>query len=167
MNMSKKAVFLDRDGVINREVGDYIKRFEDFEILPHVRHALKILHEAGFHLIIITNQGGIAKKLYDRHEMDKMHDYLNAELAPSGISFTDIYFCPHHPQTSNCLCRKPEPLMVEKALSKHGIDPAFSWFIGDKERDIVCGEGAGVKGILIEPNEDWTPHAERIIALSK
>ncbi len=57
--------------------------------------------------------------------------------------------------------------MVEKALSKHGIDPALSWFIGDKERDIVCGEGAGVKGILIEPNEDWTPHAERIIALSK
>lgn len=163
MNKSKKAVFLDRDGVINREVGDYIKRFEDFEILPHVRHALKILHEAGFHLIIITNQGGIAKNMYSRDEMDQMHAYLQSELEPSGITFTDIYFCPHHPVTSNCLCRKPESLLVEKALSKHDLDPRLCWFIGDKERDVVCGEGAGVRGILIEPNEDWTKHAEQII----
>ncbi|OYU94488.1 MAG: histidinol phosphate phosphatase [Bacteroidetes bacterium B1(2017)] len=164
MKNSNKAVFLDRDGVINKEVGDYIKRFEDFEILSHVRHGLKILTEAGFKLIIITNQGGIAKGMYTRHEMDKMHAYLAAELEPSGVVFTDVYFCPHHPQTSNCLCRKPESLLVEKAISKHDIDASQSYFIGDKERDIVCGEGAGVKGILIEPNEDWTPHVEKIIS---
>jgi D-glycero-D-manno-heptose 1,7-bisphosphate phosphatase len=161
--MSKKAVFLDRDGVINREVGDYIKRFEDFEILPHVRHALKILHEAGFHLIIITNQGGIAKGMYQREEMHKMHTYLSEELSVEGIKFDDIYFCPHHPAKGNCLCRKPESLMVEKAISKHGINPELSYFIGDKERDIVCGQGAGVTGILIEPNENWIPIVEKII----
>jgi D-glycero-D-manno-heptose 1,7-bisphosphate phosphatase len=162
MNKKQKAIFLDRDGVLNHEVGDYIKRFEDFKILPHVIPGLKIFTEAGYLLVIITNQGGIAKGLYDRHEMDKMHAYLNAELAKENIHFADIYFCPHHPQTTECLCRKPGSLLVEKALSKHNINPSLSFFIGDKQRDIVCGEAAGVKGILIEPNEDWVPHAEKI-----
>ncbi|MDZ4668789.1 MAG: HAD family hydrolase [bacterium] len=164
MNEGKKCVFLDRDGVINKEVGDYIQRFEDFEILPHVRHGLKLLSDAGYLLIIVTNQGGLAKELYSIETLNQMHDYLSAELAPSGIYFTDIYFCSHHPVTGNCLCRKPDSLLVEKAISKHHIDAAQSYFIGDKERDIVCGEGAGVKGILIEPNEDWIPHTEKILA---
>jgi|Laugresubdmm15sn_1035100.scaffolds.fasta_scaffold06793_1 D-glycero-D-manno-heptose 1,7-bisphosphate phosphatase len=163
MNNSNKCVFLDRDGVINKEIGDYVKRFEDFEILPHVRHGLKILTEAGFKLIIITNQGGIAKGMYQREEMHKMHTYLSEELSVEGIKFDDIYFCPHHPEKGNCLCRKPESLMVEKAISKHGINPELSYFIGDKERDIVCGQGAGVTGILIEPNENWIPIVEKII----
>lgn len=163
MKEGKKAFFLDRDGVINKEVGDYIKRFEDFEILPHVRHGLKLLGEAGYELIIITNQGGIAKKEYPKSEMEKMHQYLAKEMEESGVVFADMYFCPHHPQTGNCLCRKPESLLVEKAISKHGIDPKQSYFIGDKERDIVCGEAAGVRGILIEANENWLPLIEAII----
>ena len=164
MNKGKKCVFLDRDGVINKEVGDYIQRFEDFEILHHVRHGLKLLSDAGYLLIIITNQGGLAKGLYSLETLNKMHQYMEEELEPSGIKFADIYFCPHHPNFGECLCRKPESLLVEKALSKHGIDPSLSYFIGDKERDVVCGEGAGVKGILIEPNENWIPDVEQIIA---
>jgi D-glycero-D-manno-heptose 1,7-bisphosphate phosphatase len=163
MNSSNKCVFLDRDGVINKEVGDYIKRLEDFEILPHVIPGLKILTQAGYKLIIITNQGGIAKGLYTQAEMNKMHHYLTKELSAYGVEFADIYFCPHHPEKSNCLCRKPDSIMVEKALSKHRINPSLSYFIGDKERDIVCGQKVGVAGILIESNENWIPLVQKII----
>ncbi|MDP1727066.1 MAG: HAD family hydrolase [Bacteroidota bacterium] len=154
--MKNKAIFLDRDGVLNKELGDYITCYEDFFILPHVFEGLKILQQHGYLLIVITNQGGIAKKLYTLDELNKMHNYLRGELLKNGVILTDIYFCPHHPILGNCLCRKPGSLLVEKALSKYNIDPAQSFFIGDKIRDIECGEAAGVKGVFIEPNEDWT-----------
>ncbi len=160
MNAQKKAVFLDRDGVINVERGDYISRFEDFEILPHVAPGLQCLRDAGFIFIVITNQGGIAKGLYDVNELSKMHAYMESELLNIGVQFADIYYCPHHPDFGNCLCRKPHSLLVEKAISKHRINPENSIFIGDKPRDIACGEAAGVKGILIEPNENWISKIE-------
>ncbi len=160
MNAQKKAVFLDRDGVINVERGDYISRFEDFEILPHVAPGLQSLRDAGFIFIVITNQGGIAKGLYDVNELSKMHAYMESELLNIGVQFADIYYCPHHPDFGNCLCRKPHSLLVEKAISKHRINPENSIFIGDKPRDIACGEAAGVKGILIEPNENWISKIE-------
>ncbi len=160
--MKNKAIFLDRDGVLNQEVGDYIMRLEDFKILPHVFEGLRILHDAGYLLIVITNQGGIAKKLYSMLELKKMHDYLESELAGQGVQLTDIYFCPHHPVSGNCLCRKPGSLLVEKALSKYDIDPLHSYFIGDKIRDIECGEAAGVKGIFIQANENWVPIVKKL-----
>ena len=160
MNAQKKAVFLDRDGVINVERGDYISRFEDFEILPHVAPGLQCLRDAGFIFIVITNQGGIAKGLYDVNELSKMHAFMEIELLNIGVQFADIYYCPHHPDFGNCLCRKPHSLLVEKAISKHRINPENSIFIGDKPRDIACGEAAGVKGILIEPNENWISKIE-------
>lgn len=157
MNGQKKAVFLDRDGVINLERGDYIKRFEDFEILPHLVQGLELLRDAGFIFIVITNQGGIAKGLYDETELTKMHSYMEIEMQKHSIQFHDVYYCPHHPDYGHCLCRKPNSLLVEKAISKHHINPENSIFIGDKPRDIACGEAVGVKGILIEPNENWIP----------
>lgn len=160
MNAQKKAVFLDRDGVINVERGDYISRFSDFEILPHVAPGLQLLRDAGYIFIVITNQGGIAKGLYDVAELTKMHTYMENELQKHNIQFQDVYYCPHHPDFGQCLCRKPNSLLVEKALSKHRINPENSIFIGDKPRDIACGEAAGVKGILIEPNENWIPKIE-------
>ncbi|MBC7384167.1 MAG: HAD family hydrolase [Bacteroidia bacterium] len=160
--MKNKAVFLDRDGVLNEEVGDYIMRFEDFKILPHVAKGLVDLHRAGYLLIVITNQGGLAKQLYTEETLAKMHQYMSDELLKAGVFFTDIYFCAHHPVKGNCLCRKPGSLLVEKALSKHNIDPLQSYFIGDKIRDIMCGQAVEVKGILIEPNEDWSIYATQI-----
>lgn len=160
--MTNKAVFLDRDGVLNQELGDYIKRFEDFKILPHVIEGLKILKDAGYLLVVITNQGGLAKKEYGLSDLNQMHAFMVSELAKHEIEFADIYYCPHHPITGNCLCRKPGSLLVEKALSKHDIDPLKSFFIGDKERDIVCGEEVGVTGFLIDPNENWIPIAQKI-----
>lgn len=155
-----RAVFLDRDGVINLEVGDYIKSFADFKLLPHALKHIAALSQKGVKVFVITNQGGIAKQLYTVAELEKMHQYMFAEVEKAGGEITEAYFCPHHPDFGMCLCRKPGSLMVQKAIAKYNINPATSIFIGDKERDVVCAEGAGVKGYLIKENEDW----ERLIA---
>ena len=111
--MTKKAIFLDRDGVLNQEVGDYIKRFDDIKILPHVFDGLKILQKAGYLLIVITNQGGLAKGEYSLNDLNQMHDFLRSEISKSDVTITDIFYCPHHPVSGNCLCRKPGSLLVE------------------------------------------------------
>ncbi len=159
----RKAVFLDRDGVLNREVGEYIKKPEDFEVLPHIIKPLKMLADAGFLLIVVTNQGGIAKGLYTLQNLQQMHKILVGFLSQHQIQLTDIYFCPHHPDFSNCLCRKPHSLLVEKAIAKYNINPKQSYFIGDKQRDIDAGKGADVAGFLIEANADWQVVAQNII----
>jgi D-glycero-D-manno-heptose 1,7-bisphosphate phosphatase len=152
----KKAVFLDRDGVINVEVGDYIKKIEDFFVLEHAVVNIKKLHAAGYKIIVITNQGGIAKGMYTLNELHSMHDKMLAQFHAEGADVDEVYYCPHHPDFGMCLCRKPSSLLVEKALAKFNIDPAQSIFIGDKQRDIESANGAGVKGFLIHENEDWS-----------
>ena len=147
-----KAVLLDRDGVLNKERGDYTFRMEDFEILPDVAKALKLLQEAGYLLIIISNQSGIGRGLFKIEDTEKLHRYLLETLKKDGIKIEEIYYCVHHPETGSCLCRKPDSLHVEKALARFNIDPILSYFIGDKERDVLAGEKVGVKGILIESN---------------
>lgn len=147
-----KAVFLDRDGVINRERNDYTFRIEEFEILPDVFEALKLLQKAGYLLVIISNQSGIGRGLFTIEDTEKMHAYMLEKFKKQGIRIEEIYYCVHHPETGSCLCRKPESLHVEKALARFNINPALSYFIGDKERDTEAGEKAGVKGILIESN---------------
>ncbi len=148
-----KAIFLDRDGIINEEIGDYVMRFEDFKLLPHLSETLKSYQSQGFLIIIITNQGGLAKGLYTVDELNKMHQYFLTEMAKAGVTITSIYYCPHHPDfNGNCLCRKPGSLLVEKALARFDIDPAQSYFIGDRPRDAAAGEKVGVKGILVPSN---------------
>lgn len=148
-----KAVFLDRDGVINEEIGDYITSIKYFTLLPHLVEALKELQERGYLLIVVTNQGGIPKGLYTEQDVQEMHGYMEAELLKSGVRFHAIYYCRHHPDyNGKCLCRKPGSLFVEKAIARFNIDPARSYFIGDKDRDIQAGAAAGVTGILVESN---------------
>lgn len=150
-----KAVFLDRDGVINDDTGHYyIHRVEDLRINPGVIETLRILSEKGYLLIIITNQGGIARGEYTSGDTDRFHAALLDRLAAQQVKITDIYYCPHHHTIEKCLCRKPEPLMLEKAMARYGIDPERSWFIGDKESDMAAGRAAGVKTLLIEANSD-------------
>lgn len=146
-----KAIFLDRDGVINVERG-YTHRLEDFVILPGLVESLQQLMHKGYLLIVVTNQSGIAKELYKREDVEMLHAFLKQEMEKNGIVLTEIYYCVHHPDVSHCICRKPGSLFVEKALARFNIDPAKSYFIGDKERDVQAGEKAGVKGILIEAN---------------
>jgi D-glycero-D-manno-heptose 1,7-bisphosphate phosphatase len=148
-----KAIFLDRDGIINEEIGDYVKRFEDFKLLPHLAETLKNYQSQGFLIIVITNQGGLAKGLYNLSELNKMHQYFLIEMEKAGVSIAEIYFCPHHPDfNGNCLCRKPGSLLVEKAMARFNIDPKQSYFIGDRPRDAEAGEKVGVKGILVPSN---------------
>jgi len=147
-----KAVFLDRDGVINKELGHYCEKVEDFEILQDVGKAIKVLKEAGFLVIIISNQGGIAKVLYTEDDVNAMHKKLCDYLSNFGTTIDDFYFCPHHDSISKCLCRKPNSLMIEKAMAVYDINPAQSYMIGDGKRDIEAAERAGIKGILIESN---------------
>jgi D-glycero-D-manno-heptose 1,7-bisphosphate phosphatase len=146
-----KAIFLDRDGVINVERG-YTHLLKDFVILPDVMEVLKMLQDRGFLLIVVSNQSGIGKGLYTQENVETIHSFLQNELTKAGVKLSEIYYCLHHPDTGRCICRKPDSLFVEKALARFGIDPARSWFIGDKERDVEAAEKAGVKGILIEAN---------------
>ncbi len=148
----QKALFLDRDGVINHDPGDYTKSLQEFTILPLVFDRLKHWQDLGYLLIIITNQGGIAKKLYTETTLLEIHLHFVNECASNGIKITEIYYCPHHPVTGKCLCRKPESILIEKAVARFNIDPSLSFFIGDKDRDVVCGTSAGVTSILIPIN---------------
>lgn len=151
-----KAIFLDRDGIINVEIGDYIKCFEDFTIIEQLGESLKTLKDKGYIFVVITNQGGLAKKLYDEQELDKMHEFLIQEMKKYDVHFEEIYYCPHHPDfNGKCLCRKPGSQLVEKAIARFNIDASKSFFIGDKQRDIDAGNAVGVKGILVESNPDW------------
>lgn len=152
--MKQKAIFLDRDGVLNHEIYDYICRKEDFEVLEYQIPPLKKFYDEGYLLIIITNQGGIALKRYTEEDLAEMHQILFNIYQKQGVKFTDAYHCPHHPTVNEpCLCRKPASGMVLAAIAKHNIDPALSVMIGDKPRDVEAANGAGVKGILIEPDQ--------------
>lgn len=147
-----KAVFLDRDGVINHDPGDYTMHVSEFQILPTVMETLKYWNDQGFKLILITNQGGIAKGLYGHDEVSEIHAYFLEECKTSGVEIHDIFYSPHHDDYGKSMTRKPGSLMLERAMHRHNIDPAQSYMIGDKQRDLDAGNKVGVEGILIVPN---------------
>jgi D-glycero-D-manno-heptose 1,7-bisphosphate phosphatase len=153
--MKQKAVFIDRDGVINREIGRYVTTIDDFVLNPGVLQGFKKLKEAGWLLIMITNQGGISKGLYSKEKVDCLHNLLIEQMARMQIKFDAIYICPHHDEIEKCLCRKPNSLLLEKAISRFNIDTDQSIMIGDSERDILAAERVGVKGIKVNPNENF------------
>lgn len=149
----KKAVFLDRDGVLNKELGDYVCRLEDLVVLDNFA-ALKTLQDKGYLLIVATNQGGLAKGWYTEETLAKMHQHIREVYHEHGVEITDIFYCPHHPNfTGDCDCRKPKPGLLLQGIEKYNIDPAQSYFIGDRERDVEAGTAAGVTGILIDSDQ--------------
>lgn len=158
-----KAVFLDRDGVINRDFLPYHFKQEHFFINPGLWDALKEIKNKGYLFIIISNQGGIAKGLYKKEDVDKLHSVLINEARKYDIKFSEIYFCPHHDLYGKCLCRKPDSVMLEKAIARFNINESNSYFIGDTDRDIQAGLKAGVIPIKINAN---TPLTE-IVSLIK
>lgn len=163
MNTQKhKALFLDRDGVINHDPGDYTMSVEEFVILPTVVDALKLATDKGFKIIIITNQGGLAKGLYTEEEVFKMHDLLRSTCQKSNVEITGIYYSPHHPEFGNSLSRKPGSLLMERAIAKHHIDASQSVMIGDRERDVQCAAAVGVRGILIPTNADLIDYVKTL-----
>jgi D-glycero-D-manno-heptose 1,7-bisphosphate phosphatase len=152
--MKKKAVFLDRDGIINMERGDYTWKKDDFIFVPEIFDNLNNLQKKGFLLIVISNQGGVAKKLYSLEELDSIMSFMRSEMAQKGVYIHDILFCPHHPDyNGKCICRKPDSVLFEKSLAKYTIDPQQSYMIGDKDRDIKAAEKAGIRSFLTEANQ--------------
>ncbi len=159
-----KAVFLDRDGVINMERGEYTWKPNDFVLNKGLSKSVKLLKDSGFIVVILSNQGGVAKGIYSVKDVLKLHEIMQKELSSFETAVNDIFFCPHHESTGKCLCRKPGSLMVEKALAIYKINPSESFMIGDSERDIVAAERAGVKGILIKANESIYEYCRKIVS---
>jgi D-glycero-D-manno-heptose 1,7-bisphosphate phosphatase len=150
--MKQKALFLDRDGVINHDPGDYTMTAEEFIILPTVMEALVMAQSKGYSIFVITNQGGIAKGLYTHETVAIIHETLHRTCEEHGVEIKRIFYSPHHPEFGNSLTRKPERLLMERALARYNLDPSASVMIGDRERDVQCAEQVGVKGILIPTN---------------
>jgi D-glycero-D-manno-heptose 1,7-bisphosphate phosphatase len=150
-----RAIFLDRDGTINVEKG-YVHKIEDFEFIPDVPRAIKLLKNAGFLVIVVTNQSGIARGYYSMDAVRSLHDHMDRELARHGTSVDAYYLCPHHPQgiieefTKVCDCRKPEPGMLLKAEKDFSLDLASSYLIGDKQTDVETALNCGCRPILVE-----------------
>jgi len=158
----QKAIFLDRDGVLLNDAGQYyIYKTDDLIINNGVIDALKRFTDKGFLLIVISNQGGIAKQIYTKDDVEKIHSKLKKQFEIEGIDIKEYYYCPHHSDVAKCLCRKPEPLLIEKALARFNIDPNKSYIIGDNKRDIDAGKQVGLSCIKIKPNQtllDVLPH---------
>lgn len=142
-----KCVFLDRDGVLNRERGEYTYQIRDFEVINGVAESFQQLKKAGYLLIVITNQAGIAKNIYSVEDVQLCHDYLQAQ---TGGLIDDLYFCTHHPLSTESLLRKPNSLMLEKAIAKWHVDVASSYMIGDSQRDMEAASKINLKSILID-----------------
>jgi len=158
-----KAVFLDRDGVINRDTtGVYTYKISDFVFNDEIIESLKILQDKGYLLIIITNQGGISKGVYTAGDVEVLHEHMLSVLNREGIKITEIYFCPHHSDRERCLCRKPGSLLLEKAIARFNIDPERSYFIGDKESDTAAGRQAGLNTVKTEMNRSIKKICSRI-----
>jgi len=162
-----RAIFLDRDGVINdNSCGYYIFEVDQFVLNEGIIESLKTFADYGFLLIIISNQSGIARGLFSKTDCELIHRHMKKILSQQGILITEIYYCPHHPDTGNCLCRKPGSLLFEKAIARFHIDNGQSWMIGDSERDVTAAEKVGLKTILIKPNEDIRKYVKSIIKIS-
>ncbi|HEX8029745.1 MAG TPA: HAD family hydrolase [Vicinamibacterales bacterium] len=160
----KRAVFLDRDGTLNVDVG-YLHRLEDLVLYPWTADALRLLQRAGYTLIVVTNQSGIAQGLIDPGFVTMCHDEMRRRLQLGAADLDALYYCPHHPRGSvpslsiDCRCRKPLPGMVEDAVRDLGVDPSQSWVIGDKWLDVNLGRAVGAKSILVRTG--WGAEQER------
>jgi D-glycero-D-manno-heptose 1,7-bisphosphate phosphatase len=141
-----RAVFLDRDGVLNRKPpeGQYVTRWEDLEFLPGVDHAIALLKRAGFRVIVVSNQRCVAKGLLSLRDLGLIHKQMLAALAAANATIDEVYFCPHE-KYPPCNCRKPRPGMLLSAAQDHGIDLVSSWMVGDSDIDVQAGKNAGCK----------------------
>lgn len=145
-----RAVFLDRDGVINLRApeGDYITQWEQMQFLPGVSEAIRLLNQNGFQVVVVTNQRCIAKGQVTAEGVQALHERMRQELCADGARVDAIYYCPHD-HNPPCECRKPAPGMLLQAAREHDISLPLSWMIGDSESDIQAGENAGCRTALI------------------
>ena len=145
--MSIKTIFLDRDGVINKEI-NYLHKIDDFEFIDGVFETCQYLISLDCQIIVITNQSGISRGYYTEKDFQIITEWMIAEFQKNDIIILDIFHCPHLPN-SNCNCRKPKPGMLLDAKYKHNIDMQNSWLIGDKEIDIIAANSSGITNTIL------------------
>lgn len=156
-----KAIFLDRDGVVNYDVR-YCHEPEKIELKPGFVEGLKALHQEGFLAIVITNQGGIALGMYEADAVHACHARIQELLASSGEKIDGFYFCPHHQKVNgDCSCRKPRPGMLFKAARDFDIDITASFMVGDRISDLEAGKNAGCKQGFLVDSFYWESHAPK------
>jgi len=168
-----KAVFLDRDGVINKKPPphSYILSWKEFKLLPYVKEALVDLNQRGFLIVIVSNQRGIARRMLRRKDLEEIHARMTGELKKVGAVVNGVYYCPHN-YSDNCNCRKPKPGMLLSAASDLNIDTSQSFMVGDSEDDIAAGKESGCKTVLVLTGEtedvpqtkDWGYRPDFVIA---
>ena len=148
------AIFLDRDGTINEEMG-YINHIERFKIFPFVAEGIKTFRENGFKVVVVTNQSGIARGYFTEELLIEVHQKLYEYLKKNGTKIDGIYYCPHHPTEGkgeykqDCNCRKPKTGLIEKAVKEHNIDLSSSYMIGDRFKDMIFARNLNMKSGLV------------------
>ncbi len=148
----RRAVFLDRDGTLNVEK-NYLYRIEDWEWIPGSVEALRKLNVAGWRVVVVTNQAGIARGYYGEAELARLHEFVRDEAQRQGAHIDAFYHCPHHPEfgdDTDCECRKPKPGMLLRAAADLSLDLRRSYLVGDRESDIEAAEVCGVRPLLVE-----------------
>ena len=145
--MTIKTIFLDRDGVINKEI-NYLHKIEDFEFIDGVFEACQFLQSLEYKIIVITNQSGISRGLYTNNDYQIITKWMVSQFMKNNISILDTFHCPHLPD-SGCNCRKPKPGMLLNAKNKYDIDMNQSWMIGDKETDITAAISSGINNTIL------------------
>ncbi|WP_258238381.1 D-glycero-beta-D-manno-heptose 1,7-bisphosphate 7-phosphatase [Arcobacter sp. CECT 8983] len=141
-----KAIFLDRDGVVNVEK-NYLYKIEEFEFIDGIFESLKKIQSLGYKIFIITNQSGISRGYYSVDDFEKLTSWMLEEFRNNEIVISQVEFCPHGPN-DNCLCRKPKSGMIDKILKNYDIDLKNSWLVGDKSSDIECAQHAGISNTI-------------------
>ena len=152
--MKRRAVFIDRDGTISEEIG-YVNHPSRYRVFAYAAEAIKLLNEAGWLAILITNQAGVARGYFTEDVIGAVHNLLAQELARGGARLDAIYYCPHHPSVGeppyrfDCDCRKPKPGLIRRAAAEFDIDLAGSWMIGDRYSDTELARNAGLRAALV------------------
>lgn len=157
-----KVIFLDRDGVINRKRDNHVKNENEFQMLKDVPHAIKLLKENKYKIIVITNQAVINRGYITDEILNQIHKKMRSELKIYNTDVDAIYYCPHKPE-ENCNCRKPKSGMLEKAMNDFSIDKENSWFIGDSQSDIDAAKNVGIKSYLMETDSSLLESIKKIL----
>ena len=171
----KSAVFLDRDGTINEQMG-YINHISRFHLLPGAAKAIKRLNDAGIPVVVVSNQSGLARGYFPEELLTEVHKKMQTQLAEKGARVDAIYYCPHHPEAKEarfketCACRKPKPGLIYRAAKEMQLDPEISFVVGDRWSDIKTAAQCGARSILVRtgygrgdekyigPNQEIQPH---------